>query len=146
MLRITKETDYGVMLLARLAAEPRGAVWNAREVSEQVGLPLPMVSKILRNLARGKILASHRGASGGYSLDRSPDTTSVAEVVRALEGPIALVQCGTEPGACDQEPCCPTRTIWARISGEIERALDRIPISEMIESCRGEESSLVSLE
>ena len=70
MLRITKETDYGVMLLARLAAEPRGVVWKAREVSEQLGLPLPMVSKILRNLARGYILVSHRGASGGYSLER----------------------------------------------------------------------------
>ena len=134
------------MLLARLAVEPEGAVWNAREASATLGLPLPMVSKILRNLARGKILASHRGASGGYSLERPARETSVAQVVRALEGPIALVQCGTEPGVCEQEPCCPTRAIWARISAEIECALDRIPITEMIDSCHDGGSTLVPLE
>jgi len=132
MLRITKEADYGIMLLVYMAGRPRGEIHTARQAAEWSGLPLPMVSKILRGLAREKILTSHRGVAGGYSLNRSPAETSVAEVIRALEGPISMVQCGTDPGACDQEAVCPTRINWARISVEVERALERVPISEMV--------------
>jgi FeS assembly SUF system regulator len=145
MIRITKEADYGIMLLGGLAARPAGAVHTAREVAGWSGLPLPMVSKILRGLARGGILRSHRGVSGGYSLERSPEETSVAEVIRALEGPISMVQCGVEPGACDHERTCPTRTNWARINQEVEQALDRVPISEMVTPRCGGESRTVAL-
>jgi DNA-binding IscR family transcriptional regulator len=58
----------------------------------------------------------------------------VAEVIRALEGPISMVQCGSDPGACDQEADCPTRVNWTRISQEVEQALERVPISEMFSS------------
>jgi len=131
MLRITKETDYGILLLALMAAQPPGAIHTARAVADRAGLPLPMVSKILRSLARASLVTSHRGVAGGYSLDRPATQTSVAEVIRAIEGPISMVQCGVEPGLCDQEPVCTTRSNWARISREIERALERIPVSEM---------------
>jgi FeS assembly SUF system regulator len=132
MLRITKEADYGIVLLAVMAEHEPGEIHTAREVSERSGLPLPMVSKIMRSLARGDVLTSHRGVTGGYSLDRSAREMTVAEVIRAIDGPISMVQCGVEPGACEQEPVCPTRINWARISREIERALERIPISEML--------------
>jgi FeS assembly SUF system regulator len=132
MIRITKEADYGIMLLAYLAERPLGQVHAAREIARWSGLSVPMVSKILRALAQGRIVTSHRGVSGGYSLDRPAEETSVAQVIRALDGPISIVQCGAEPGACDQESGCPTRTNWARISREVERALERVPISEMV--------------
>ena len=139
MLRITKEADYGIMLLVYMAGRPRGEIHTARQAAEWSGLPLPMVSKILRSLARGEILDSHRGVSGGYSLAREPADTSVAEVIRALEGPISMVQCGSDPGACDQEAVCPTRVNWARISVEVENALERVPISTMVPSVGGAE-------
>jgi FeS assembly SUF system regulator len=131
MLRITKESDYAILLLSVLAVDPPGAIHRAREVADRAGLPLPMVGKILRSLARRGVLTSHRGVAGGYSLDRPATQTSVAEVIRAIEGPIGIVQCGIEPGMCGQEPVCPTRVNWARISREIERALERIPVSDM---------------
>ena len=83
MLRITKEADYAIMLLVEMAGRPAGEICTARQAAEWSGLPQPMVSKILRTLARERILASHRGVSGGYNLLRSPDEISVAEVVRA---------------------------------------------------------------
>jgi len=132
LLRITKEADYGIVLLAIMAEQEPGEIHTAREAAERSGLPLPMVSKIMRSLARGDVLTSHRGVTGGYSLDRSPADTTVAEVIRAIDGPISMVQCGVEPGACEQEPSCPTRVNWARISREVERALESIPISEML--------------
>ncbi len=91
MLRITKEADYAVMLLGCLAAHPPGKVYTAREAAASTGLPLPMVSKILRGLARERVLESQRGAGGGYRLERAPAQTSVAQVIRAVEGPISIV-------------------------------------------------------
>ena len=131
LIRVTKESDYAIMLLAFMASQPRGEVHSAKEAASWSGLPLPMVSKILRGLAREKILVSHRGATGGYSFERSPDEISVADVVRAIEGPISLVQCGAEPGACEKEEHCPTRMNWTRISREVEAALERVSIAEM---------------
>jgi FeS assembly SUF system regulator len=138
VLRITKEADYAIMLLAFLAERPAGEIHTARQAADWSGLPLPMVSKILRTLAREGVLTSHRGVTGGYSLDRPGSDMTVAAVIRALEGPIAIVQCGAEPGACEQERLCPTRRNWERISREVERALDRIPITEMSSRPRAE--------
>ena len=132
MIRLTKEADYGIMLLAYIALRPVGQIHTAREVAKLSGLPLPMVSKILGSLARGEILTGHRGVGGGFSLDADPRTITVAQAIRAIEGPISMVQCGVEPGACEHEPTCPTRINWSRINHQIEQALEQVPISEML--------------
>jgi Rrf2 family protein len=120
------------MLLGRLAGLPPGHVLSAREAAGWCGLSLPMVSKILKSLAREGIVASHRGVSGGYHLTRPAEQIPVAHVIRALEGPIAMVECAAHAGSCEQEPICPTRVSWARINREIESALERVPLSELI--------------
>jgi FeS assembly SUF system regulator len=136
MLRITKQTDYGILLMAYIAAGPPGDIHTAREVAGRSGLPFPTVSKILRSLAGKKLLVSHRGAAGGYSLAKPAEQTSIAEIIRALQGPISMVQCGSEPGACEQEADCPTKANWNRVSLEVEHALDSVPITEMVAEWR----------
>jgi len=92
MLRITKQTDYGIVLLSRMAAEP-DRLFNAPELSAEAQLPLPTVSKILKLLARDGVLASHRGVHGGYSLARPPRQITVDQIVGSLEGRIAMTEC-----------------------------------------------------
>ena len=92
MIRMTKQTDYGFVLLTRLAAEPERVV-NAPDLAAETRLPLPMVSKILKLLARRGLLRSHRGVKGGYALARRPAEIHAAEILRALEGPVALTVC-----------------------------------------------------
>ena len=135
MLRITRQTDYGIMLLARMASLPEGRVLSTREAARWSGLSRPMVSKILKGLAREHLVASRRGMAGGYTLARRPQDTTVAGVIRALEGPISMVECGLHDGHCEQEPICPARVNWARINREIEKTLEGIPISEMAATC-----------
>ncbi|MFH1278123.1 MAG: SUF system Fe-S cluster assembly regulator [Candidatus Eisenbacteria bacterium] len=133
MFRITKLTDYGVVLLTNLAQCSDEAPRGARDLAEEVGLPLPTVSKILKALARGGLLESHRGTKGGYTLTRPPEEISVAEIIAALEGPIAITECvAAAPGTCDQEPLCSVRANWQMINRTVHGALDKITLSQMI--------------
>lgn len=130
MIRITKQTDYGIVLLTHLAAEPERQ-YNAPELAAEARLPLPMVSKILKLLAREGLLVSHRGVKGGYSLARRPEAISMAQIIAALEGPIALTECISVEGDCSHEPLCPVRSNWRRINQAVRTALEGIALSEM---------------
>jgi FeS assembly SUF system regulator len=142
MIRITRQTDYGIVILAYLATRPGDQIHTARDVAAGCRLPLPMVSKILKALAREGILLSHRGVKGGYSLGKRPDELSVAGVIQALEGPIGFTECAWSPGSCEQESGCPTRVNWQRISHAIRETLERIPLAEMVGTPR---PTLISL-
>ncbi|HEY7213230.1 MAG TPA: SUF system Fe-S cluster assembly regulator [Thermoanaerobaculia bacterium] len=130
MIRITKQTDYGIVLLTHLAANPEHQ-YNAPELAAEARLPLPMVSKILKLLARESLLVSHRGVKGGYSLARQAEAISMAEIIGALEGPIAITECISVEGDCSHEPLCPVRSNWRRINQAVRTALAGITLAEM---------------
>ena len=123
MIRMTKQTDYGFVLLSHLANEAAGEA-NAPDLAAETKLPLPMVSKILKLLVRQGLLVSHRGVKGGYSLARPASTITAAEILKALEGPVALTVCiEGSPGECEHEHYCTVRGPWQRINREIFAAL-----------------------
>jgi FeS assembly SUF system regulator len=131
MLRITKQTDYGIVLLSLMAAEPQ-RLYNAPELAAEAQLPLPTVSKILKLLARDGLLFSHRGVKGGYSLARSPEEMTVAEIIFSLEGPIAMTECiDDSPGECQQEGLCPLQANWQLINRAVRQALEGITLRQM---------------
>ena len=132
MIRLTKVSDYGIVLLAYIASELPGERFNARSLAEETQIPAPMVSKILKALGRENLLRSHRGVKGGYSLARPGEEITVADVVRALEGPIAITECveGDSSG-CSIETVCPVKTNWERINNAVIDSLENIKITEM---------------
>lgn len=136
MIRMSKLTDYGIVLLVQLAVRDPDVPHTARELAAETHLPLPVVSKLLKALAREGLVASHRGAKGGYSLARDPATLSVAAVIALLEGPIALTECGAHPGACHQERDCRVRAPWQHINEVIQGALARVTLAELIDGTR----------
>lgn len=138
MLRITKLTDYGIVLLAQLANQREGGSQNARAMAEATSLPLPAVSKILKSLAQGGLLISQRGAKGGYTLSRRPEEINVAEIIDALEGPIALMECSVGPGHCEQEISCQVRDPWQRINEAILETLRHVTLRELVGPARSE--------
>ncbi|HUL58352.1 MAG TPA: Rrf2 family transcriptional regulator [Anaeromyxobacteraceae bacterium] len=127
---MSKLTDYAVVLLAHLARG--GGTLTAQELASCSRVPLPTVSKLCKELSKSRILISHRGRRGGYGLARPPDRISVAEVVEALEGPIALTECVT-PGAheCDLEATCPAKATMDPVSRAIHGALQNVPLSSL---------------
>lgn len=106
MLKLSKKVDYGLILLSKLRHEPVSA--SAREMAARYRLPAPMVANILKQLASAGILVSTRGAQGGYELAHDPADISLADVVRALEGEFALVDCATAKTTCQYSDFCPT--------------------------------------
>jgi len=132
MIRISRLTDYGIVLMARLAEREGGSPCNAREIAESAQLPLPVVSKILKSLAREGLLVSHRGAKGGYGLARNPAQIPVTEIIGALEGPIGLTECSLHPGACPQESSCHVREPWQRINHAVHDALSRVSLADLV--------------
>jgi len=130
MIRITKQTDYGIVLLTHVAAEPERQ-FNAPELAAETRLPLPMVSKILKLLTKEGLLDSHRGVKGGYSLSRQPESISMAEIITALEGPIAITECIEVAGDCSHEALCPVRGNWRRINQAVRAALEGITLAEL---------------
>jgi FeS assembly SUF system regulator len=131
LLRITKQADYGIVLLTRMAGDP-DRLHTANEMAAEAGLPHPIVSKVLKLLVRGGVLSSHRGVKGGYTLNRAPEEITVFDIVTVLEGPIAITECiDDSPSACSQEPHCPVRGNWQRINRAIQLALEDITLAEM---------------
>ena len=131
MLRISKLTDYGIVLLARFAELESAETQSAREMAEASALPFPVVGKVLKILTQEGILASHRGAKGGYALARPATEISVAEIIAALEGPIALTECSAGPGHCEQEAFCGVRAPWQRINREIQNTLRTVTLDQL---------------
>ncbi|MGA2262772.1 MAG: SUF system Fe-S cluster assembly regulator [Acidobacteriota bacterium] len=131
MLRVTKLADYGIVILTHLAGQGN-ATSNARDLAQEARLPLPVVSKILKLLAKDGLLESHRGIKGGYGLARKPEQITVSEIIRALEGPIAVTECTDRiHGDCGLETGCPVRTNWHLINQAIQQALEKITLAEM---------------
>ena len=131
MIRLSKLADYGMVLMGQIAARS-DRPHSALELSAETGLPAPTVSKTLTMLARAELLVSQRGAKGGYSLARSARDISVADIVRAVDGPVALTQCIEHgPGSCEIETLCPSRSGWHRINSAIEQALTEVSLDEM---------------
>lgn len=130
MLRVTKLADYGIVMLTLLANHPENT-FNARDMAAQVKLPMPVVSKVLKLLSKAGLLTSQRGTKGGYGLARPPGEITVAEIIRALEGPIAVTECSDTNGDCWLQTGCPVRTNWHLINQAIHTALEKITLADM---------------
>ncbi|HEY8211683.1 MAG TPA: SUF system Fe-S cluster assembly regulator [Myxococcaceae bacterium] len=149
MLRMSKMTDYGIVVLSGLAGDGEGGTHTARELAERTHVPLPSVSKVLKELSQAGFLVSHRGVAGGYALARSPESITVAEVIAALEGPMALTECGAQPadgaGPCELEATCHLRGHMRVINGVIHDALQRLTLADLLGPVARTRSRLVSL-
>jgi FeS assembly SUF system regulator len=137
MVRLSKLTDYGLVVMTCIARGGGLALRTARELAVESKLPLSTVSKLLKELLQSGLLVSHRGIKGGYLLAREPQDISVIEIIAALEGPMALTECSTDvTGLCNLEPCCPIKNNQRIINQAVRGVLERITLSDLIEPLR----------
>lgn len=129
MLKLTKKADYGLIALRHLATQNRGA--SAKDIADNYGIPLPLLSKILQKLTRSGVLISEQGTRGGYRLARDPHEITALEVIRTIDGPIILTQCFTEHSACDQSDRCTVREPLRKVHEGILSLLSSLTISDL---------------
>ncbi|HEY7930352.1 MAG TPA: SUF system Fe-S cluster assembly regulator [Steroidobacteraceae bacterium] len=130
MLRISKLTDYATLILARLAWQP-GQRLTAAQIAAETGLAGPTVSKLLKQLHRQGLVQSTRGLHGGYLLARPAGDISAANIIDALEGPVALTECSGRASHCCIETTCLVGRAWQRVTQAIRRSLQEISLLEL---------------
>ncbi len=135
MLRISRLTDYGTMILVYLASH-RGELCSASDVAAGTRVALPTVQKILKLLTRSGLIVSARGAEGGYSLGRPADKISAADILDVLDGPVAITECSTGDSQCELESICQVSDAWQKINRAIHAALDDISLADLARPAR----------
>jgi FeS assembly SUF system regulator len=130
VLRLSKLTDYAVVVLARLSASGGGG--TAPAVALATGVSEPTVAKVLKILAQAGLVEGQRGARGGYRLTRPIAEMPLSDVIIAVDGPIALTACvDGATGGCDAESVCPVRGRWDPVNEAVRRALAEISVAEL---------------
>lgn len=131
MLRLSKKADYALMAMGHLALRSDAGSSNAREIAEQFDIPVELLAKVLQRLVRTGLLTSHQGTRGGYVLARPALQISVADIIQAIDGPVAVTACATEAEACEQYDKCNIRDPLWRIKERILSALSTCSLHEM---------------
>ena len=129
MFRLGRMTDYGVVLLSYME---ESRVTPASELVEKSAIAAPSVAQLLKRLTRARLLVSQRGVGGGYRLARPAEQITLAEIIRALEGPIALTACtdGTSD-SCTVASFCQMHGWWNRVNGAVESTLEAITLADI---------------
>jgi FeS assembly SUF system regulator len=130
MLRISRLTDYGTVILARLASAPERQ-FTATELTHLTRVPAATVRKLLKQLHAHALVESTRGSHGGYRLARPPAQISAAQVLAALEGPVALTECAQHQTSCGIEGSCGVGRAWQRVNVAIQNTLQDISLLDL---------------
>lgn len=132
MFRLSNLTDYAVVVMSQMARH-RDGVQTVAQIAERTGVPMPTVAKLMKVLTPAGLIVSQRGATGGYTLERAPAAISIAEIITALDGPIAITHCvdGAD-SSCNVERICPMRGNWEKVNRAVRQALEQVTLADMM--------------
>ena len=130
-MRISSRCEYGLRAMVYLAARDDDKPVPLPEIAGGEGIPAPFLERILARLRESGLVKATRGVSGGYQLARAAGDIAVGDVVTALEGPLSLVGCVPDDGACDRAESCASRVVWRRLDSAITGALNSITLDDL---------------
>ena len=136
-MRLSNLADYAVVTMTAAAAHCGGHRTNAGELAAETGLPLPTVQKVVSKLTGAGLLRSTRGAGGGLQLGRPAAAITVADIVEAVEGPIALTAC-IDGAECAVDHGCAVKPHWPVINNALRGALANIPLTQLVAGLVGQ--------
>ena len=134
-MRLSSLADYAVVMMSAAARHGCGARLSATLLAEETGVPLPTAQKLMQKLAGAGLLSSLRGTGGGFKLTRPAAAINLADIIEAIEGPIAMTPC-VETGRhdCGLEGSCQTKPHWGAINGAVRGALAAVPLTQLAEA------------
>lgn len=131
MFKVNKLTDYATVVLIDVArSETR---LSSFQLARRTGIPLPTVAKLMKSLGRAGLVQASRGATGGYAIGRETSRITIADIIQAVEGPIALTACAdTSEEHCGIEKICPVHGKWNRVNQSVRAALEEVTLADMV--------------
>jgi len=131
-MRLSSLADYAVVMMSAAARHRCGTRLSATLLATETGVPLPTAQKLMQRLAAAGLLSSMRGGGGGFRLTRPAAAISLADIIEAIEGPIAMTTCVDEHrDDCALEGACLTRPHWGAINGAVRGALAAVPLTRL---------------
>ncbi|MDA8170133.1 MAG: Rrf2 family transcriptional regulator [Nitrospiraceae bacterium] len=131
MLRLSTKGQYGVRAMFEIAKGYPGVPITIKEISARQDVSVAYLEQILNTLRKSGLIASVKGPGGGYVLARIPGEIRIGEVLRELDGPIALTAC-QDPGGCVRADGCVTSLLWRALGEKIEGFLDTITLNDLL--------------
>jgi Rrf2 family protein len=133
-MRLTAQADYAVVMMSAAARHGCGSRLSATLLSAETGVPLPTAQKLMQRLAGAGLLSSLRGTGGGFKLTRPAAAITLADIIEAIEGPIAMTAC-VESGRhdCGLEGTCAVQPHWGAVNGAVRGALAAVPLTQLAE-------------
>ncbi len=132
-MKLSTKGRYGTRALLDIALHHESEPVPLRYIAERQEISLPYLEQLIGPLIEGGIIRSVRGVGGGVSLARSPDEIRLSEVIRLLEGSVALVKCVNDPALCNRSDFCVTRDIWIEVEKSMERVLEATTLQDLVE-------------
>jgi len=139
-MRVSTKGHYGLLAVSELARHFDDGLVSLADVAQAEHLPLPYLEQIFAPLRAAGLVEATRGLHGGYKLARDPHSITVADVIRAVEGPIVLVDCTSSEyvsGSCERESGCASRGVWHKVSDAIEQVLNTMTLADLAETSEG---------
>jgi len=126
----SRPCEYAIRAMTHLANSPEGGA-RAQQIAEAEDIPLPILSKVLQDLARDGLLKSRRGPGGGFRLARPPENISLRNVVAAIDGTEDFYRCAAGLAGCTEEAPCPLHDMWTRFRENLMVSLDTSTLESM---------------
>ena len=135
-MRFSTRSEYGIRVMVRLGRSYGSGPVPLTDLARQENLPLPYLEQIAGQLRRGGLVSSRMGVKGGYTLARRPETVSMADIVKSLEGSLAPVSClaeGGGPGECTHaDTPCSAHAFWEQLQGTITATLQSVTVADLM--------------
>jgi Rrf2 family cysteine metabolism transcriptional repressor len=149
-MMFSTKAEYGIRVMAHLARHDGSQPISLSSIADAEGLPLAYLEHLVQRLRKAELVESRRGAHGGYTLARPAAEITMAEVVSALEGEIAPIECITADAdgvlTCSREGAapCPTKLLWTRVQGSIVRTLNEMTLDDLVLPLPAEKEAALS--
>jgi Rrf2 family protein len=144
-LRLTNAADYAIRAMLHMACLPEDGIALRNDVARIQGIPPSFMAKILRNLAKAGLLRSTRGVHGGFTLGRPATEISLLDIVEAIEGPLGIVDCMTEPCACEMADDCPAQPVWESVQTQMANVLSAATLEDLVSAPRRRKRAPVTI-
>jgi len=143
MFKLSKKADYGLIAMKHLANHRQQHACSASEISQEYGISVTLMAKVLQKLARQNLVVAKHGSSGGYQLAKEPAKISALEVITAIDGPVLITSCVTSHGNCDATDRCSIKEPLQRVNESILEVLSTVTVAQLSEE--KQEPALVEL-